>query len=82
MQKFKFNQVPLIYFYFYFHYSKRWERWVIEDLVLIYVTVFSLFSSKSFIVSGLTCRSLINFEFIFVFGVRECSDLHVAVFYM
>ena len=25
-----------------------------------------MFSSKSFIVSGLTCRSLIHFEFIFV----------------
>ena len=31
---FKFNQVPLVYFCFYFHYSRRW---VIEDLALIYV---------------------------------------------
>ena len=31
---FKFSQVPLVYFCFYFHYS-RW--WVIEDLALIYV---------------------------------------------
>ena len=31
---FKFNQVPLVYFRFYFHYSRRW---VIEDLALIYV---------------------------------------------
>ena len=41
-----------------------------------------MFSSKSLIVSGLTFRSLIHFEFIFVYGVRECSyftDLHVAV---
>ena len=30
---FKFNQVPLVYFCFYFHYS---GRWVIEDLALIY----------------------------------------------
>ena len=29
----KFNQVPLVYFSFYFHYS---GRWVIEDLALIY----------------------------------------------
>ena len=29
-----------------------------------------MFSSKSFIVSGLTFRSLIHFEFIFVHGVR------------
>ena len=32
-----------------------------------------MLSSKSFIVSGLTFRSLIHFEFIFVYGVRECS---------
>ena len=32
-----------------------------------------MFSSKSFIVSGLTFRSLIHFEFIFVYGVRKCS---------
>ena len=34
------------------------------------------------IVSSLTFRSLIHFEFIFVYGVRECSNfilLHVAV---
>ena len=29
-----------------------------------------MFSSKSFIVSGLTFRSLIHFEFIIVYGVR------------
>ena len=32
------------------------------------------FSSRSFIVSGLTFRSLIHFEFIFVCGVRKCSS--------
>ena len=45
-------------------------------------SVLPMFSSKSFIVSGLTFRSLIHFEFIFVYGVRECSNfilLHVAV---
>ena len=31
---FKLNQVPLVYFCFYFWYSRRW---VIEDLALIYV---------------------------------------------
>ena len=30
-----------------------------------------MFSSSSFIESGLTFRSLIHFEFIFVFGVSE-----------
>ena len=41
-----------------------------------------MFPSKSLIASGLTFRSLILFGFIFVYGVRECSNfvlLHVAV---
>ena len=45
-------------------------------------SVLPMFSSKSFIVSGLTFRSLIHLEYIFVYGVRECSNfilLHVAV---
>ena len=45
-------------------------------------SVLPVFSSKSFIVSGLTFNSLIHFEFIFVYGVRKCSNfilLHVAV---
>ena len=36
-------------------------------------SVLPIFSSRSFIVSGLTFRSLIYFEFIFVYGVRKCS---------
>ena len=41
-----------------------------------------MFSSKSLIVSGLTFKFLIHFEFILVYGVRKCSNfilLHVAV---
>ena len=34
-------------------------------------SVLPMFSSRSFIVSGLTFRSLIHFEFIFVYGVRK-----------
>ena len=40
-----------------------------------------MFSSRSFIVSGLTFSSLNRFEFIFVYGVRKCSSfilLHVV----
>ena len=37
-------------------------------------------SSKSFIVSGLTFRSLIHFEFIFVYGVRKCSTFILDAF--
>ena len=32
-------------------------------------SVLPMFSSRSFIVSGLTLRSLIHFEFIFVYGI-------------
>ena len=44
--------------------------------------VLPLFSSKSFIVSGLTFKSLTHFELIFVYGIRECSNfilLHKAM---
>ena len=37
-------------------------------------SVLPIFSSRSFIVSGLTFRSLIHFEFIFVYGVGKCSS--------
>ena len=46
------------------------------------LSVLPMFSSKSFVVSGLTFNSLIHFEYIFVYGVRKCSNfilLHVAV---
>ena len=33
-----------------------------------------MFSSESFIISSLTFRSLTHFEFIFVDGIRECSN--------
>ena len=45
-------------------------------------SVLPMFSSKSFIGSGNTFKSLIHFGFIFVYGVRECSNfilVHVAV---
>ena len=45
-------------------------------------SVLPMFSSKSFIVSSLTFRSLNHFEFIFVYGVRRCSNfilLHAVV---
>ena len=36
--------------------------------------VLPMSSSRSFIVSGLMFRSLIHFEFIFVYDVRKCSS--------
>ena len=47
-------------------------------------SVLPMFSSKSFIVFGLTFRSLIHFEFILVYVVRKCPNfilLHVVVLF-
>ena len=41
-----------------------------------------MFSSRSFVFSGFTFRSLIHFEFFSVYGVRKCSNfilLHVTI---
>ena len=38
------------------------------------LSLLPMLSFKSFIVSGLMFRSLIHFEFIFVYGVRKCSN--------
>jgi len=46
------------------------------------LSVLPIFSSKSVVVSGLTFRSLIHFEFIFVYSVWKCYNfilLQVAV---
>ena len=48
--------------------SQRILLWVIS------LNVLPMLSSKNFIVPGLTFRSLIHFEFIFVYGVRKCSN--------
>ena len=55
-----------------------------EKVLLLFMSesVWRMFSSKSFILSGLISRSLIYFEFIFVYGVRECPNFilfHVGV---
>ena len=45
-------------------------------------SVLPMFSSKSFVVSCLTFRSLIHFEFVFVYDINKCSHfilLHVVV---
>ena len=63
-----FNSVPLVYF----HYFRRWVK---EGIAVLYVKDYSMFSSKSFIVFGLTFRSLIHFEFIIVCGSWDCKEL-------
>ena len=53
-----------------------------SEKMLLSESVWPVFSSKSLIVSGLILRSLIHFEFIFVYGVRKCTDLillHAAI---
>ena len=40
-----------------------------------------MFSSRSFTVSGLTFGSLIHFQFIFVYGVRKCSNFFCFLFF-
>ena len=41
---------------------------------MLYFRECSMFSSRSFTVSGLTFKSLFHFEFIFVYSVRKCSS--------
>uniref|UniRef100_A0AC11DAH9 Uncharacterized protein n=1 Tax=Ovis aries TaxID=9940 RepID=A0AC11DAH9_SHEEP len=48
--------------------SYRILLWFMLENILL------MFSSRSFIVSGLTFRSLIHFDFIFVYVVRKCSS--------
>ena len=51
-------------------------------LLCISNSVLLIFSSKNFIVSSLIFKSLIHFEFIFVYGVRKSSNfilLHIAI---
>ena len=60
------SHLLFFFFYLYFHYSRKWIQ---KDVAPIYVNECTavMFSSKSFIVSFLTLRSLIiDFEFIFV----------------
>ena len=40
-------------------------------------SVLSMFSIKNFIDSGFTFRSLIHFEFMFVYGAGKTGQLHV-----
>ena len=56
---------------FHFHYSRMC---VIEDLAVIWQCPACVF--LWFIVSDLTFSFLIHFEFIFVYGVRKCSNFH------
>ena len=49
-------------------------------LLFMSKSVVPMFSSESFIVFSLTFRSLIHFEFVFVYVVRECSNFFLSFF--
>uniref|UniRef100_A0A9L0T2N9 Uncharacterized protein n=1 Tax=Equus caballus TaxID=9796 RepID=A0A9L0T2N9_HORSE len=64
--------------------SLAWSDTVLENMLLrpMSKSILPMFFSRSFKVSGLTSKSLIHFELIFVHGVREWSTfilLHVAI---
>ena len=46
------------------------------------LSVLSMFTSKSFIVSGLTFRSLIHFEFIFVYPTQYIKKKRYVIFFL
>ena len=74
------NQVPLVSFCFYFHYSTRWVKRILLQFMLR--GFLSMFLSKIFIVPGLIFNSLIHFELIFMYGVGKCPNfilLHISV---
>ena len=59
-----------------------WETDLRKLVQFMSENVLPMFSSMSFLVSCLIFKSLSHFEFIFVYGVRVCSnfsDLHEAV---
>ena len=69
-----------VYFCLYFHHS---HRWIQKDFDLfqrvIYFRECSACFPLSFMVSSLTFRSLIPFEFVFMYGIREYS--HFILFH-
>ena len=54
--------------------SISWGDWPKKTLLwFMSKSVLPMFSSKSYLVSSLTLKSLIHFEFIFVCSMRKCS---------
>ena len=80
VQSFLFEVVPFAFFTFVF--LARGDRSKKILLRLLLKSILLMFSSRSFIVLGLKFKSLIHFEFIFVYGLRKWFSfilLQVAV---
>ena len=71
-KRYKFNYVPFVYYCFCFLCSRK--NFPPNSPVIYEKDCAALFSSRSFIVSGLAFRFLIHLEFIFVCDVRDCSN--------
>ena len=65
----KFDLVPFVDFYFY-----SLERLTLENICMVDVREYFMFSSRSFMVSYHMLKSLSHFEFINMYGVRVCSS--------
>ena len=77
---FQFDVAPFVYFCFCFPCLRRQNKKIL--LRPMSKSVQPMFSSRSFMISGLIFKSLIHFEFIFVYGIRKWYSfilLHVAV---
>ena len=63
------------YVFIFLLYLLSFMRQIQKDIAAIYIKECTTYvSSRSFIVSSLIFRSLIHFEFISVYDVRECSN--------
>ena len=72
LQKLLSLMAQFVYYCFYFICFGRWIQKILVQFMS--KSILSIFSFGSFIVSGLTFKCLIHFEFIFLYGVRECSN--------
>ena len=69
------NLIRSYVFIFFLLYLLSFMRQIQKDIAAIYIKECTTYvSSRSFIVSSLIFRSLIHFEFISVYDVRECSN--------
>ena len=74
----KVNFVLFTFVFVSYVLGDRSKKMLLPRLLLLKI-VLPMFSFRSFMISSLTFRSLINFECIFVYGVRKCS---ISFFYM